>query len=204
MAEPWRPVLLEMLEDARARGFLGPGLVAPHIDHALGFAEGVGEPPHRALDLGSGAGLPGLPLALQWPASRWTLLDASERRSAWLRRAVTGLGLADRVDVQRDRAEVAGRDPAHRGSYDLVVARGFGRPAVTAECGAPFLRLGGVLIVSDPPGGDPDRWPGDGVARLGLVPIEGRRTGFRRLRAGEPCPARFPRRVGIPAKRPLF
>jgi 16S rRNA (guanine527-N7)-methyltransferase len=114
--------------------------------------------------------------------------------------------VADRVTVCRERAEVAGRRPQLRTGFDLVVARGFGPPAVTAECGAPFLVVGGALVVAEPPGGSPDRWPSDGLARAGLErdAVGGTVGSWGRLRQGQLCPDALPRRTGIPAKRPLF
>jgi 16S rRNA (guanine527-N7)-methyltransferase len=193
-----------VLTRARQLGVLGPGPIEDHLRHAEAYASAV-DAPERALDLGSGAGLPGLVLAIgPWPASVWTLLDASERRCALLLEAVAGLGLDDRVSVRRDRAEAAGRDPGLRSGFDLVVARSFAAPAVTAECAAPFLVLGGRLVVSDPPDPDPNRWPAGPLDELGLE-ADGNVPGpihLRRLRQARPCPDRYPRRV--PAKRPLW
>jgi len=109
--------------------------------------------------------------------------------------------------VVRARAEDAGRIPHLRGSFDAVVARSFGSPPVTAECAAPFLHPGGLLVVSEPPRADPEaRWPRDGLATLGLEPLRTARTGFgyQVLRQNDPCPDRFPRRAGVAAKRPLY
>jgi 16S rRNA (guanine527-N7)-methyltransferase len=180
--------------------------VVDHIDHAEGFLRAWDAPPPAlAVDLGSGGGLPGLVLAERWPASTILLVDASERRTEFLRRAVDRLGYPG-VTVRRDRAEVVGRDPALRGTADLVVARGFGPPAVTAECAAPLLRVGGRLIVSDPPEDADDRWSPAGLGQLGLgAPRQVRvPAAFTVVAQVRPCPSRFPRRVGIPAKRPLF
>jgi len=208
--------MLPVLEDARRRGLLGPGPLLPHLGHALGFgaaactgAEGGpgGTPAWAGLDLGSGAGLPGLPLALTWPDSRWTLVDAGKRRVEFLVEAVRSLGLEDRVEVVAGRAEELGRHERLRGWFDLVVARGFGPPAVTAECAAGFLTVGGRLVVSEPPGGRPGRWPASGLAPLGLEPsatIETMGASYAVLHQRSPCPDRFPRRTGIPSKRPLF
>jgi len=206
LPESWRGVLLDLLASAREQHFLGPGEVEAHVDHSLAFAALVPEPPDRAVDLGSGAGVPGLVLALLWPASSWCLVDANVRRTEFLRHAIEFLELDDRVQVLTSRAEVVGRDPEWRGTADLVVARGFGPPAVVAECAAPLLRPGGGLVVAEPPGGDPDRWPAGGLELLGLV-AAGRITtpvALQRLQQVAPCPDRYPRRVGVPAKRPLF
>lgn len=212
MSEHW-DVLVPVLEEARRRGFLGPGPVEPHLLHARGFAAaleaeaGAGWRPARAADLGSGAGLPGLPLALGLVETEWILVDSSQRRAAFLRSVVDDLALGERITVVEERAEAVGRAPAYRGSFDLVVARSFGPPAVVAECGAPLLHVGGYAVVSEPPEGSPERWPADGLAPLGLVPrrsVQADGAAYQVLRQDAPCPDRWPRRVGVPAKRPLF
>ena len=208
-----------MLEEARELGFLGPGPVETHLDHADGFAEvlrglaaGVGSGtgtswPARAADLGSGAGLPGLPLALWFPESSWVLVESSVRRAAFLRRAVRRLAVEDRVEVAEERAEVVGRSPGWRGRFDLIVARSFGPPAVVAECGAPLLAVGGLAVVSEPPGGMPSRWPVSGLNTFGMAPeatVSAEGWAYQVVRQRRHCPERYPRRVGVPAKRPLF
>jgi 16S rRNA (guanine527-N7)-methyltransferase len=208
--------LLDVLERSRSLGFLGPGSVRVHVDHADGFAAGLEQPPpSRFLDLGSGGGVPGLVLSLRWVDSEAVLLDARVRRCGFLEEAVQSLGLADRVTVVCARAEEAGRRVDLRARFDLVVARGFGRPATTAECGAPFLRVGGTLAVSEPPlddgaiasgGGLSTRWDPAGLARVGLALGRSwvQQYGYQALQQVEPCPPQYPRRTGIPAKRPLF
>jgi 16S rRNA (guanine527-N7)-methyltransferase len=198
-----------VLERGRELGFLGPGPIPGHVEHALGFAAGVDTPPARFLDLGSGGGVPGLVLAELWPDADVTLLDAGQRRCAFLTESVQELGWEGRVRVVRDRAEDAGRQSELRAMSDLVVARGFGPPAVTAECGAPFLRLGGRLVVSEPPAEADEhvaRWPEAGIGALGLAPVREWREPFhyQAFVLERPCPERYPRRVGVPAKRPLF
>ncbi|HSS10263.1 MAG TPA: RsmG family class I SAM-dependent methyltransferase [Acidimicrobiales bacterium] len=195
-----------MLARGQLRGFLGPGPVEAQIEHSLGFYALVPRAPQTAVDLGSGGGVPGLVLAEAWPESRWVLLDVSRRRTTFLTEAVEALGLGHRIEVITQRAELTGRDPARRARADLVVARSFGRPAVTAECAAPLLRKGGSLVVAEPPGGAPARWPPAPLALLGLVP-DGRQTSpfaLQRLLQAELCPPRYPRRTGVPAKRPLY
>jgi 16S rRNA (guanine527-N7)-methyltransferase len=162
------------------------------------------------VDLGSGAGLPGLVLALRWTSATMVLVDAHRRRGRFLLHAVDELGLAGRVVVAVERAEVLGRTPARRGAFDVATARGFGRPAVVAECAAPLLGVGGVLVVSEPPpdrGSQTVRWPGDGLALLGMGPprpIGAAGYRFVGVTQQTPCPPRYPRRVGVPAKRLLF
>jgi 16S rRNA (guanine527-N7)-methyltransferase len=150
--------------------------------------------------------VPGLVLATALPDWEWALVEAGARRAAFLERAVRELDLADRVRVRHLRAEDLGRPPAERATADAVTARSFGPPAVTAECAAPLLRPGGVLVVSEPPDAVGDRWPPAGPALLGLRVAE-RRPGppaTAVLVQAAPCPSRFPRRPGIPGKRPLW
>ncbi len=195
--------LIEVLLEAQRRGFVGPGPIEPHLDHAARFGVAVGDEPTRGLDLGSGGGLPGLALALRWPGSSWVLLDANARRADFLGWAIGQLHIDDRVLVDHRRAEQSGRDPQRRGAMDVVVARSFGAPAVVAECGSPFLVVGGCLVVSEPP--DPaGRWPAAELASLGLVADPPTDPAFARFRQVEPCPPRYPRRDGVPGKRPLF
>ncbi|MFZ0249730.1 MAG: RsmG family class I SAM-dependent methyltransferase [Acidimicrobiales bacterium] len=208
-------LVVELLGEARALGFLGPGPMEPQIRHAQGFGTIARRlspgAPVRLVDLGSGGGLPALVVATGWPACSMTLLEANGRRAAFLRRAVERLGLGSRVTVLEERAEVSGRQDGLRAGFDGALARSFGRPAVVAECAAPLLRVGGWLLVSEPPQGDredqrDDRWPAEPLGQLGLETDEVVHEGFeyRVLRQVSACPERFPRRNGVPAKRPLF
>jgi len=221
--------LIEALRQARAWGFLGDGPLDVHIAHAQGFADAAenltgtgtdlgspsldGEPAAGAwMDLGSGGGIPGLVLAHRWRDREAVFLDSNQRRAQFLARVVEDLGWGDRVRLVAERAEVVGRSQTFRGHFSLVVARAFGPPPVTAECAAPFLRLGGILIVSEPPGssvdGNPEeaRWPVDDLAKVGLRPVSRWHGafGYQVLRQSAPCPPTFPRRVGVPGKRPLY
>jgi 16S rRNA (guanine527-N7)-methyltransferase len=208
-----RDDLVPVLEKARDLGFLGPGPVEAHLDHAAGFAEalarvaGAGWSPSHAADLGSGGGVPGLILARSFADTEWLLIEVGARRAAFLRAALSPLGLDPRVSVAQERAEVVGRWPAARAAFDLVVARSFGPPAAVAECAAPLLVAGGWAVVSEPPGGDPLRWPADGLELVGMAAAASVSAGpaaYQVLRQDRPCPSRWPRRVGVPAKRPLF
>jgi len=194
-----------VLDEAKQLGFLGPGPVGRHVEHSLPFLDLFPDECSRALDLGSGGGVPGIVLAVLTPHLTWHLLEGGKNRAAFLDHSVKRLNLSRRVVVVGDRAEFVARTPL-RGTCDVVTARSFAAPGVTAECGAPFLRPGGHLIVAEPPNGDPLRWPELGLSKLGLA--AGRAVhepyAFQVLLQSGPCPERYPRRNGIPAKRPLF
>jgi 16S rRNA (guanine527-N7)-methyltransferase len=176
MAQSGDDALVARLERARDHGYFGPGPVLAHLAHARGFgavAERVaGRVPARAVDLGSGGGVPGLVLAWDWPTSVWLLVDAGQRRAADLEAAVADLGLTARVAVRTARAEDVAHEPNHRERADLVTARSFAPPAVTAEIATGLVAPGGWVIVSEPPGGDPERWPEAELAGFGFGPAE--------------------------------
>lgn len=207
-----RATLRGLLTEARDLGFLGPGPVDAQLEHADAFAEAVESAwttsPSALVDLGTGGGVPGLVLAVRWEAPSVLLVEAQGRRAAFLLHAVGALGLQGRVAVEAERAEVVGRTPKRRGAFDVVTARGFGRPAVVAECAAPLLAVGGFLAVSEPPSSSRaiGRWPEDRLAELGMGSASpaGSTYGFVLVPQIQQCPARFPRRVGVPAKRPVF
>ena len=195
-----------VLDDARGLGLLGPGPLQPQLDHARAFGRAV-PPESRVLDLGSGGGLPGLVILADRPDLRGVLLDATQRRCDFLREACERLGVVDRAEVVCARAEEAARALEWRASFDVVTARSFGPPAVTAECAVGFLRAGGSVLVSEPPEPNPARWPAAGLARLGMTaePVpEAAPARLMRLRVTEAVDPRWPRRVGIPRKRPLW
>ena len=203
--------LLEILERARAAGFLGPGPVEAHIVHSTGFAEAaeaaLGRQPVSFADLGSGGGVPGLVMSLRWAAARGVLVESARRRSGALGDAIASLGLEHRVEVLEQRAELVAQSGAYRERFEVVTARSFAEPAVTAEVGAGLVTVGGVLVVSEPPHPSADRWPISGLQELGFgaaEPIERAQAHFVVLRKVASAPERFPRAVGRPAKRPLW
>lgn len=200
-----------VLERAREYGFLGPGPLEVHFDHARSYfgvltqVLGSGLDTAKIVDLGSGGGVPGLVLAMMLPETEWLFLDSNQKRMNVLNESLQDLDIVDRCRVLCERAEESGRRSELRGAFDAVVARGFSAPPVTAECAAPLLRKGGVLVVSEPPEGE-DRWPANGLGQLGLVrePIELVDFRFFCARQTSPCPSRYPRRIGIPGSKPLF
>jgi 16S rRNA (guanine527-N7)-methyltransferase len=129
------------------------------------------------------------------------------KRAKFLEEALEWVGAPDNGTVITARVEEIARIPELIESFDLVTARSFGPPAVTAECGAQFLKIGGALIVSEPPDDlDPNRWNQAKLDGLGLV-AEGRiRHGaaYQVLVKTHSTPSEYPRPIGTPRKRPLF
>ena len=203
----WLP---RALEESRARGFLGPSEIGPQIAHAEGFArcwEAISpDAPENFLDLGSGGGLPGLVLFKYWECNA-TFLDSMVKRSAFLRETLEWDGAPTGAEVVTARAEEAARWPDFDEAFVLVTARSFGPPAVTAECAARFLKVGGYLIVSEPPSDEPsERWSTQGLRLLGLTSLGRYRYGsaYEVLKKDTQTAPRFPRASGLPKKKPLF
>ncbi len=203
----WLP---RALEESRARGFLGPQAIELQIVHAEGFARcwesESPTPPASFLDLGSGGGLPGLVLLERWRCSG-VFLDSMVKRSAFLAEVLSWPDAPSSGQVVTARAEEAARWPEFDETFDLVTARAFGPPSVTAECGVRFLRVGGLLIVSEPPESRGwQRWPLDGLAKLGLQRRRHLRfeAGYVVLEKVARTPGEYPRSSGTPKKKPLF
>jgi 16S rRNA (guanine527-N7)-methyltransferase len=196
--------LVRVLERARDLGFLGPGPVEAHIEHARAYLAALPDA-GTIIDLGTGGGVPGLPLAYWRPELRWVLVDAIAKRIAFVRSAVQELALL--AEVVEGRAEELAAEAGWRRSADVVVTRSLASPGVAAEYAAPFLKVGGRAVIAEPPGGASDRWPPDGLAQLGLAKgpvLSAVNVTLQVLDQTEPCPERFPRRTGVAAKRPLF
>lgn len=98
------------------------------------------------LDLGSGGGYPGLPLAIALPAKRALLVDSIGKKARFLAHVVTGLGLADRVEISAARAEALAADPRHRARWSVVTARAVATLPELIELAFPLLEPGGLLV----------------------------------------------------------
>jgi len=152
LTDAQRDALESAWTSARAAGVLGPADITEIDEHAAGFLPAAlslsGEVPLRAIDMGTGAGIPGVLLAVALPRSTWRLVDADGSRLVHARAAVACLGLDDRVMVAHARVDELGHEPGWRGSADLVVARLFGPPSEVLECGLPLVARAGRLVVS--------------------------------------------------------
>ena len=168
--------------------------------------------PASVADLGTGAGFPGLPMRIAEPALRLTLIESHARRCRFLEAVVEALALDD-VRVVQARAEEAGRAPSLRGAFDLVVARALAPLPVLVEYALPLLREDGVLAA---PKGSHAAEELEAAAPaiaalagealppvpLALAPHAPPQQVLLVRRAGA-LDDRYPRRPGIPVKRPL-
>ncbi|TME49962.1 MAG: 16S rRNA (guanine(527)-N(7))-methyltransferase RsmG [Chloroflexi bacterium] len=156
------------------------------------------------IDIGSGGGLPAVPLALAMPEVRFTLLEANARKCAFLEHVAGTLGLTN-VTVAPGRAEELGHRPELREQFDRAISRAAARPEVLLELALPFVRTGGDLLAQvrpiDPHLLEPAaRLLGGGTPRLEHPTDGGALLVVPKL---APTPARFPRRSGLPDRKPL-
>lgn len=163
-----------------------------------------------AIDIGTGAGFPGLPIKIVRPDLKLTLLEATGKKCRFLEQVVDTLGLTG-VTVINGRAEDLAHDPGHRGAYALALARAVAPLRVLVELALPFLRPGGHLAA--PKGSAAPREVREAATALRLC--GGEISAVQPLDVPEPAPVlvlvrktgetpdAYPRRPGIPSKRPL-
>ena len=161
------------------------------------------------LDLGTGGGYPGLPLAIALPARRAVLVDSIGKKTAFVTAAIDALGLGDRVTAVTARAEALAADSAHRERWPAVVARAVADLADLAEVGLPLVRVGGCLVAwkRDPLDAELEA-AGPAIAALGggrvaVLPaiVPGRDDGRLVVIAkAHASPARFPREPAMRAR----
>ena len=192
---------------------------AVSIRHHLDSLTAVLALPHwpdgrRVVDLGAGAGFPGVPLKIAFPGIRLTLADSVGKKTAFLRHLIAELELSD-VDVLTARAEDLGRSPACRGQFDVALARGVAALPALLEYALPLCKGNGHLLA----------WKGkDGPAEAqasarALSELRGKIAGLHSVNALSPplppdrwlvsiqktgrTPGKYPRRVGVPTRQPL-
>jgi 16S rRNA (guanine527-N7)-methyltransferase len=173
--------------------------------------EGLMRGVRTLIDVGSGAGVPGVVLSIALPEVRVTLLDSQAKRVAFLSMVIERLGL--NATARHARAEDAARDSALRGRFDCATARAVAPLAVLSELALPFVRPGGFLCAYKGPALEDElpaarralRVLGARARPAYLLPIPGRDWDHRLLVADKigPTPAAYPRRAGEPGRSPL-
>ncbi len=169
-------------------------------------------PYERVIDVGTGAGFPGIPLKIVCPAMRLTLVESVGKKAEFLRYAVKNLGL-EGVNVVQERAEALGQMSAHREHYDWAVGRAVAVMAVLAEYLLPLVKLGGKVLAMKGESGPAEVHAAEHSMRLmgghlrQLIPITLPTVVEQRylvvVDKVAATPLGYPRRVGVPAKRPL-
>jgi 16S rRNA (guanine527-N7)-methyltransferase len=172
-----------------------------------------GDESAKLLDVGAGAGLPGIPLAIVCPNLQVTLLEATQKKCRFLDHVVDVLGLAS-VVVACGRAEELARRSDLRETFDVVVARAVAPLAVLAELCLPFVRVGGLMIASKKLGIDEEiRAARRAIETLGGVlkppvivrlPVAHEDRQLIVVEKVRPTPSIYPRRPGVPAKAPIL
>ena len=173
----------------------------------------AGEHPRAAsaVDVGSGAGFPGIPLAIMLPGTRFTLMDALGKRVDFLRSVIDRLGL--NAVALHLRAEDAARQEGLREGFDLAVARAVAPMNVLCEYLLPLVKVGGAMLALKGPGVDEElaqaesalHLLGGEIERVQPLVIPGRDWDHRAawITKTAPTPEKYPRRAGTAEKRPL-
>ena len=169
-------------------------------------------PPRRLIDIGTGAGFPGIPLKIMYPSMRLTLVDSVGKKVNFCRHLVDILKL-DATEVITARAEELGRNPAHREAYDWAVSRAVANLPVLIEYLLPFVQVGGVMLAQKGQSGLAETHKAEkGLQILGgrtrqLLPVTLPGVVEERLLVVvdkvAATPPLYPRKPGIPAKHPL-
>ena len=169
-------------------------------------------PQTKVIDVGAGAGFPGIPLRIVCPSIQLTLLEATGKKAAFLEHVAKQLNLTN-VKVVNLRAEEAGQEPAHREQYDLVLARAVAHMPILVEYLLPLCKVGGRCIAMKGESAAAEVGLAENALRMlggrfvQLTPIELPHVAethylvvFEKVAA---TPPHYPRRPGIPSKKPL-
>jgi len=169
-------------------------------------------PSLRAIDVGSGAGFPGLPLKIAWPELKLVLLDGTGKKVRFLQEVVSALKLSQ-VEVVQGRAEEMGHNELYRGQFDLVLARAVARLNTLVEYLLPFARQGGYVVTYKGPGAGEEFMEarkaidllGGEVVRFAPVevPLLGEERRILLIKKPRRTPPQYPRGQGLPRKSPL-
>jgi 16S rRNA (guanine527-N7)-methyltransferase len=212
-------LLRQRLRDTNLSGIRDPNDIAVHVigDALAPLASNaphdyLAEPPSEVLDVGSGAGIPGIVYAILWPETKVVLLESQKKRVDFLAEAVEKLELTN-TEVLEGRAEAHAHELTWRERFDLVTSRAVGPLPISLELCLPFLALDGYFLTFKGPNPAEDVKDSEfALNKLGGGPIEvqsyvpgpgaTKKSALWSQKIGL-TPDRYPRREGIPAKRPL-
>jgi 16S rRNA (guanine527-N7)-methyltransferase len=187
-------------------------IVLKHFLDSLTVARALRDPPDTLIDIGSGAGFPGLALKIAFPALRVTLIEATGKKVEFLKHVIATMHLRDAFAIHA-RAEDLARDPAHREKYDAAVARAVADLATLLEYALPFVRVGGMFIAQKGIAVEEEvRRASRALDALGgrvreIAPVELPGLEPRHLIVVEKVaatPAKYPRRAGVPEEKPIL
>ena len=189
-------------------------VVNKHFLDSLSVAKAVPEDilsKSKCLDIGSGAGFPGLPIKISFPNGKWTFLEATGKKCEFLRHICHILNIEDAAIVH-NRAEILGQNGDYREQFDIVTDRAVSELRVLAELTLPFCKIGGKLIALKTRSKSEEFENAKlSVALLGgeltnIISTDSDDVPDRALVVIEkirPTPSKYPRRSGMPYKRPL-
>ena len=170
-------------------------------------------PPARIIDIGTGAGFPGLVLKLIWPASQVTLVESVHKKADFCRHMVEKLQL-QQVTVLAERAETVGQSPDHRQAYDLAVARAVARMPILMEYLLPLVHRNGIAMAMKGESAPAETQTAEKAIQLlggklhKLIRVELPAVVEERfivvVKKVARTPEDYPRRVGVPAKNPIL
>lgn len=186
-------------------------LLAPAPGGHLSTAQWMNE--RKVIDVGTGAGIPGLVLKIICPGMTLTLLDSNRKKTSFLRESVSSLGLDD-VEVITGRAEELANQNQYREKYEVVLSRGVARLSELAELTLPFAVQGGTIIAPKGPNADEEIQEAlFAVNKLGGMPPIAQKISKPGTAPGDTIvyilkvrstPQGYPRRTGLPHQRPLL
>lgn len=199
-------------DEVQVKHFLDSLTAVLALDERLHASVASGQTALEVVDVGAGAGLPGVPLAIVYPHCRVVLVESVGKKAVFLRHLLAELGL-EHVEVVAARAEEVGHEPRYRERFDLALSRAVGRLPTLVEVALPLCRIGGSFMAYKkgnmaaelaqalPAMG----WLGGSLNRVVEVDVEGLRDGRCLVVVDKvsPTPDKYPRRPGLPSRRPL-